>query len=327
MRYARVFHIIEGMNPSISVLMPVYRNKDSLRRAVLSLLNQDYEGKIDVVLMFDDAQDGTIDEALALEKEYPDNVTLVRKDTPFGLGGARKEGIPYLKGDLIYSLDADDEMLPGAMKKMVDALLDNDADMVNACFDEVVGPKHKTYFYKKKAIYDKYQALDALFMDASFRSFLWSKLYRRELLSSRPLSILEGKGVMFEDLSFVASLLLGAKKVVSIKDSVINYYQDVVTSSSASPRKDRTLRHLAAFAITRLTLERSGDPKALQMFLRHRFRTYLSIAFDLGKDKKSGADKAYVKNMKRAFRDLFKKGTLDVSKAPYQALLENAFIA
>ena len=325
----RLFHcIMDVMKPSVSVLMPVYRNKDSLSRAVDSLLNQDYEGKIDIVMMADDAEDGTLEEARRLKDLHPEQIQVITRDEPFFLGGARKEGIPYLKGDLIYSLDADDEMLPGAMKLLVDTLLSLNADLVNAGFYEIVGTKKKRYFYKKYQVFDNYKGLHALLHDTYFRSFLWAKLYRRELLESRPFAILQGKGVMFEDLSYCASLLLGAKKVVTIADPVINYYQDVATSSSTEKRNDRTLRHLSAFLLTRLLFEQSGDVQAIKAFYKHRSRTYWSIFYDLGRDIKAGAETHYVLKMKSYYRKLFnKKKPFQLEGTPFEEFLRDAFIA
>ena len=314
------------MSKKVSVVMPLYRNKESLPRALDSLLQQDYDGEIEILLMFDDGKDGTREVALNYVNANPGQVKLIEGETRLGLGGARKEALPHITGDYVYSLDADDEMLPGAMKLLVSVLEDSGADMVNASFlTHSKGKDHQNLF-KKNARLDKYHALSALFIDAYFRSVLWQKLFKKELLLSRPLAILQGKGVMFEDLSFVASLLLGCRKVVSIDKPIVRYHKDVATSSSTEARHDRTLRHLAAFALTRLVLEKSGDDKAVSSFLAHKMRTKWSIDYDLSRDKKAGANKEYLAEMKSTFKLLFARDPFDASMTALAPLLEGAFL-
>ena len=314
------------MNPSIDVIMPVYKNKDSLPISVASLLEQDYEGSIRLLLMFDDAHDGTKEVIEELQKKYGEKILVVTTPTPMGLGGARKEAIPYLKADYVYSLDADDTMLPGAMKRLVQTAIEKDADCVNAAFLESKGPKSKLTPFRKEATYNKYGAISALFFDASFRSFLWAKLFRRELYETSPLAIPQGKGVMFEDLPLCLSLLLACKKVVSVTYPVVDYRLDVATSSSTEMRSDRSLRHLVSFALCRKILERTEDPRALRIFFHYRYRFALSFAYDLGRDKKGHCKKAYKKEMKAAFRQLFSRRPLEDKDAPYTPYLEGAFI-
>lgn len=315
------------MKEKVCVVMPLYRNKDTLPRALESIFSQDYEGDIEVLLMFDDPHDGTKEVALECAKRHQGKVRLIEEGAPFYLGGARAKAIPYIDGDYVYSLDADDELLPGALSLLAKALRDTGADMVNASYVEVKGEKRRPYFFAKDATYTGESAVGALLQDASFRSFLWAKLFKRELLDSRPLAILQGKGVMFEDLSFVASLLLGAKKVVSIAKPVVAYHLDVATSSSTEERKDRTLRHLAAFALTRLVLEKANRPKVLRAFFAHKLRTYLSYRYDVSRDRKAGASQDYFAQMKTLFGRLYQKGALDVKGTLLEPLLEGAFIS
>ena len=276
--------------------------------------------------MFDDASDGTKEVALNYIEKHPGKVRLIQKEERMGLGGARKEAMNYIDGGYVYSLDADDAMVPGALKLLVDALERENADMVNASFYEVKQGSTKPYFFKKRAIWNSHQALAALFNDASFRSFLWAKLFRAELLRARPMALLQGSKAMFEDLSLVTSLLLGAKKIVQIDGPVVYYREDIATSSSTEKRKDRAIRHLAAFALCRQIIERSGDKQALRIFFAHRLRTYFSIDYDLKKDRQAGASKEYVALVKRAFKQLYQKGALVYEDAPYGPYLEGAFL-
>jgi glycosyltransferase involved in cell wall biosynthesis len=98
-----------------------------LRRAVASILGQDYAGDIECVVVFDRTE-------IALpDVEVPAGRTLraVPNDRTPGLAGARNSGIVASTGSLVAHCDDDDEWLPEKIRLEVDALAARpDASMV-----------------------------------------------------------------------------------------------------------------------------------------------------------------------------------------------------
>jgi len=89
-----------------------------MRRALQAVLDQGYEGSIEVVLVFDRCE-----QDIAADDSDPRRVVRVLNNsrTP-GLAGARNTGILALETDLVAFCDDDDEWLPSKLERQVDRL-------------------------------------------------------------------------------------------------------------------------------------------------------------------------------------------------------------
>jgi glycosyltransferase involved in cell wall biosynthesis len=100
--------------PSVGVVLPTHDRPEMLRRALESVLTQDYEGEVRAVVVYDRA---VPDESLA-----GDRVRVMANDRTPGLAGARNTGILALDTDLVAFCDDDDVWLPGKLAAQVAAL-------------------------------------------------------------------------------------------------------------------------------------------------------------------------------------------------------------
>ena len=103
--------------PSVSVVIPTHDRPEEVRRAITSVLAQEYDGPLDVVVVFDRAEP---DQSLVTDGERPVRV-LANARRP-GLAGSRNTGILASAGDLVAFCDDDDEWLPGKLSTQVAAL-------------------------------------------------------------------------------------------------------------------------------------------------------------------------------------------------------------
>jgi glycosyltransferase involved in cell wall biosynthesis len=101
--------------PSVGVVVPTHDRPAEVRQAVDSVLAQDYPGRLEVVVVFDQSQ---VDNALA----RPGTVRVLANDRKPGLAGARNCGITALDTDLVAFCDDDDQWLPGKLVSQVSAL-------------------------------------------------------------------------------------------------------------------------------------------------------------------------------------------------------------
>src|SRR5687768_5277454 len=81
------------MPPSVGVVLPTHDRPELLRRALESVLAQDYAGDLRAVVVFDRAEP---DPSLA-----SDRVTVIANTRDPGLAGARNSGILALDTDLV----------------------------------------------------------------------------------------------------------------------------------------------------------------------------------------------------------------------------------
>lgn len=99
-------------SPLFSFVIPVYDCNRWLGRALASLLQQDatdYE-----IILVDDGSSEPVQAVLADFSQHP--IKLLQQQNA-GAGAARNLGIAAARGDYIWCLDCDDELLPGAIQQ------------------------------------------------------------------------------------------------------------------------------------------------------------------------------------------------------------------
>jgi glycosyltransferase involved in cell wall biosynthesis len=118
-------HVIADL-PGTSVVIPTRDRPELLRRAVRSVLQQDYRGRIECVVVVDG---GTpVDPAALGGDEEGRHLVVTTNDRTPGLAGARNAGAALATGDLLAFCDDDDEWLPGKLTAQADLLLRSGAD-------------------------------------------------------------------------------------------------------------------------------------------------------------------------------------------------------
>ncbi len=101
------------MNTLISVIIPAFNAAWCVRRAVDSVLAQDYK-PLEVLVV----DDGSTDDTPEILAEYGESIRVVTKANG-GLSSARNAGIKAASGDSVAFLDADDWWLPGKLSAQV----------------------------------------------------------------------------------------------------------------------------------------------------------------------------------------------------------------
>jgi len=114
--------------PKVSIIIPCYNYEKYICDAILSCKCQDYEGKIETIIVDDCSRDSSLDRIRSMFD--PSDYTLVRHRKNLGYSVAKNSGIRESSGSLIVLLDADDMLTPGSIKTRVNAIVSNDADMV-----------------------------------------------------------------------------------------------------------------------------------------------------------------------------------------------------
>ena len=119
-RYSREEHLLREDSqveaaPLVSVVIPCYNQARFLGEAIESVLAQSYP-HFEVIVVDDGSTDNTSEVAASYA-----GVRCIRQDNQ-GLAGARNTGIRESKGSYLVFLDADDRLLPDALKVGVEWL-------------------------------------------------------------------------------------------------------------------------------------------------------------------------------------------------------------
>ncbi len=108
----------------ITVLIPVYNEKNSLLELLKLLENVDFGLEKEIILIDDYSTDGTKD----LYKELPYKILYHEKN--MGKGASLRDGIKEATGDIIIIQDADLEYKPDDYKPLVELIKKDKADVV-----------------------------------------------------------------------------------------------------------------------------------------------------------------------------------------------------
>ena len=215
--------------PKISVIIPVYNGQATIERAGRSVLEQEYPN-VELILVNDGSSDGTQAVLERIAKEY-DNVIAVCQENG-GVSKARNTGIERSSGEYIMFLDADDELAPGVLAKMMELAKTHACDLVaGTCIR--IRPDGSSFLSgmpieEDPCIWQGEEALCASLRDHPSTYAVWAKLYRREVIGDTRFVV--GKR-LHEDSFFLFELLQNNVKMVVTNLPVVHYY---LTESSAS---------------------------------------------------------------------------------------------
>ncbi|WP_346239413.1 glycosyltransferase family 2 protein [Niabella insulamsoli] len=116
-------------NPLVSVIIPTYNRAQTLTKSIESVLAQTYKNFEIIVI-----DDGSGDHTQEVMKSYP-TVQYVYQENG-GQASARNAGLKIAKGDLIASLDSDDEWYPEFLQRGVQKMVAEDLDFIFANWDQ-----------------------------------------------------------------------------------------------------------------------------------------------------------------------------------------------
>ena len=103
----------------VSVIIPTYNRKHTLKRAIKSVYMQSLP-PFELIVVDDGSNDGTKE---WVRQKYP-NVKYIYQENR-GVSSARNKGIKIARGDWIALLDSDDEWLPNKLSEQINKIKSN----------------------------------------------------------------------------------------------------------------------------------------------------------------------------------------------------------
>lgn len=203
----------------VSIIIPVYQAKRYLERGIISALSQTYR-PIEILLIDDGSTDGSEKICDQYGEKYSEIRTYHREHA--GVSATRNFGIGQAKGKYIQFADADDEMKPKMIEKLVHAIEKEDAGMAacgyevfnrKKCLKEnITGGNRKIKCYKMNDIYE--------IVTSNLLSVTWNKLYIREQIRD----LYDESMIICEDSVFCTRYFLNHPKVAVCPEILYRYY-------------------------------------------------------------------------------------------------------
>lgn len=208
------------MEALISVIIPVYKVEDYLKRCVDSVLAQTYQN-IEIILV----DDGSPDHCPKMCDDYAkkqEKIRVIHQGNK-GLSGARNAGIDAAQGEYIAFLDSDDLWSPYFLESLYDAMIQNNADISQCRWEYMHGDSLKEAYDPNvaKHCFSGREMLANLYIrTGAYYVVAWNKLYKRKLFET----IRYPEGRIHEDEATTYRLFDLAEKCVFVDNALYGYY-------------------------------------------------------------------------------------------------------
>ncbi len=198
----------------VSIIIPVYNEKDTLKTLLEKVEQADFSGLEKEIIMVDDcSNDGTTD----ILKELSSKYKVLFHEINQGKGAAIRTAVKEATGDFIVIQDADLEYLPDDYNKLLPLLINDEADVVyGSRFKNIENSKN---FILKNKIANKFLTLltNVLYGAGITDMETCYKAFKREIIQSITI-----KSNRFDFEPEITAKIL--KKKARLKEVPISYF-------------------------------------------------------------------------------------------------------
>lgn len=244
----------------ISVIVPIYRIERYLGLCIESLINQTYKN-LEIILV-DDGSPDRCPEICDLYSKKDSRIKVIHKENG-GLVSARKAGISIATGKYVGYVDGDDWVGEGFYESLHNHITAHYADIACAGFQRDLFSKTAVFtdnlqpgLYEGESleVLKRRMLSDGDFFRLGVSTYVWNKLFRRELLLEAQLGV-DNSISIGEDGAVTYPALMKANKVVLTANSAYHYRQredsmlKLTTSFDKDAEKLKALhKYLSAYA-------------------------------------------------------------------------------
>lgn len=201
--------------PLVSIIIPVYKVEQYLKRCINSVRNQTYSNW-EIILI----DDGSPDQCPKICDQYAKNDTRIKviHQKNAGVSSARNAGLSIATGEYITFLDSDDFWHNTYIEVLLHQALESNADIVQCTFlrgNKDIFPNISNLASNTIRIYNN----QSIFTSHAANVLIWGKLYRRHLWDGITMPV----GKIHEDDFTTWKIYYQAQKIVII-DLPLYYY-------------------------------------------------------------------------------------------------------
>lgn len=232
------------MNPTLSVIIPVYRVEDYLVRCVESVLTQDYRN-IEVILVDDGSPDRCPEICDELSKK-DERIKVIHKQNG-GLSSARNAGISSARGKYLAFLDSDDQWVSGKLNEVMHSVKQADSDILilNSfnLYDD--GTLMKTecppYIKPGVTIYPINEIYEHLIKNGNLQEQAGTHIVKRDFILKNSLYFEEG--LLGEDTEWMLRALR-LVQIVAVSDIYLQIYTSGRPGAITRSTTTKNVQHL-----------------------------------------------------------------------------------
>lgn len=168
----------------VSVIIPTYNNKQTIERAIRSVVMQTYTDW-ELIIVNDKSTDGTLAICDRYASLYP-NIHIINNTENVGAGIARQVGLKEVKGDFVTFLDSDDLLMADFLYQSMELQKQHDSDIVYTSYMIVYPQGIQQVIPAGDFIMEGEATVQLHFIQE--KKFLTGKIFRTSLLGEIPWS-------------------------------------------------------------------------------------------------------------------------------------------
>lgn len=227
----------------ISIIVPVYNAQKYITKCLESIVTQNFKD-IEIIIVNDGSTDNSL-KIINFFAKRDSRIKVINKQND-GRAIARNIGLKNSSGEFIMFVDADDELEQGAIKKLYDAIVKDNSDIV-------VG--------NVSIIYEAHNELkngDAWFFALRYKGTLninddliwdlhnstWGRIFKRSIIEKYKLQFPEK--LNYEDAYWHWVYLTSCNKISFINDIVYKYFRrkESIMSLTFEHKEGLAIQHL-----------------------------------------------------------------------------------
>jgi glycosyltransferase involved in cell wall biosynthesis len=270
--------------PLVSVILPVYNVELYLVECLDSVLKQNFQN-FELIAINDGSTDNSLNILLEYQDRFAGKLSIVEQKNQ-GLSAARNTGLDKATGAFVYFLDSDDWILPNTLEKCIQALEENNADLVvfnaKAFCDDMPDEMLLRLDYTRNLPHQSYTNGHDLFMDSIGigKYVVQSCCYMYRLKSHFTLRFIYG--ILHEDNYFTTMLFVNSSKIQVLKD---RFFQRRIRPNSITT-SNLSMRHATGYFETAFVLhqhlsKKSINSKELSKYYNDLFQQGLRIEIEI----------------------------------------------
>jgi len=231
-KFNRIYSEIFGRENSLSIIIPFFNAEDFISSCIDSILKQPYFGKVEIILINDGSTDSSIDICRTYQKKHK-NIKIVNNRKNQGVSEARNIGIKNSNGEYLYFVDADDILLPRAIKNIIKSISKK---------PDIISGRSITFKQDKNIVTRKKQknTVGSLtiedFFKGKFDLSMHTNIIKKELITKNKIKF-DNILNFTEDMDFMLNALSKAKKITRIETEIYGYRRNSKSVTSRISKK------------------------------------------------------------------------------------------
>ena len=301
----------------ISIIIPVYNASDFVSHTITSILNNTIQPKQIIIV-----DDGSTDDSYRICKNFAlshEHITLIHQKNG-GVSSARNCGLKYATSEYIWFVDADDWIMPDSIYVINEFLSKNEryyqpdilfSNMI-VLGNPAIAQDKFIYHYNTEFLNENKNKDDLfyyLYETINIGWVIWRHIYRLEFIVQNQL-VFDENLIMFEDMDWLMKVLIKAKRVSALNQTIYAYSNNNQNSLTRQKRTMRLYNDYATICIKwfryfQNNMEEGKGRNALLKNISDSYKCAFTFIANLEKNDKTVAFKKYMNNFDIAIYNPF----------------------